>query len=71
MVTSAFHLRCGQRLFDRQGLKVLLFLVDFPARGRWAGPLRRDLTQWLPSARALDDSYRALRELIRLFVVRS
>ena len=69
--TSAFHMRRAQRLFERQGLKVLPFPVDFQARGRWAGPLWRDPTQWLPSARALDDSSRALRELIGRLVYRS
>ena len=64
LVTSAFHMCRAQRLFERQGLKVLPFPVDFQARGRWAGPLWRDPTQWLPSARALDDSSRALRELL-------
>ena len=64
LVTSAFHMRRAQRLFERQGMQVLPFPVDFQARGRWAGPLWRDPTQWLPSARALDDSSRALRELL-------
>ena len=64
-------MRRAQRLFERQGLKVLPFPVDFQARGRWAGPLWRDPTQWLPSARALDDSSRALRELIGRLVYRS
>ena len=71
LVTSAFHIRRAQRLFERQGLKVLPFPVDFQARGRWAGPLWRDHSQWLPSARALDESSRALRELIGRLVVRS
>ena len=71
LVTSAFHMRRAQRLFERQGLNVLPFPVDFQARGRWAGPLWRDPSQWLPSARALDDSSRALRELIGRLVVRS
>lgn len=71
LVTSAFHMRRAQRLFERQGLQVLPFPVDFQARGRWAGPLWRDPTQWLPSARALDDSSRALRELIGRLVYRS
>ena len=71
LVTSAFHMRRAQRLFERQGLKVLPFPVDFQARGRWAGSLWRDPTQWLPSARALDDSFRALRELIGRLVYRS
>ena len=64
LVTSAFHMRRAQRLFESQGLHVLPFPVDFQARGRWAGLLWRDPSQWLPSARALDDSSRALRELI-------
>ena len=71
LVTSAFHMRRAQRLFERQGLKVLPFPVDFQARGRWAGPLWRDPSQWLPSARALDDSSRALRELLGRLVYRT
>ena len=71
LVTSAFHMRRARRLFERQGLKVLPFPVDFQARGRWAGPLWRDPTQWLPSARALDDSSRALRELLGRLVYRT
>ena len=71
LVTSAFHMRRAQQLFERQGLQVLPFPVAFQARGRWAGPLWRDPTQWLPSARALDDSSRALRELIGRLVYRT
>ena len=64
LVTSAFHMRRAQRLFERQGMQVLPFPVDFQARGRWVGPPWRDPTLWLPSARALDNSSRALRELL-------
>ncbi|QNI57199.1 hypothetical protein SynBIOSU31_00285 [Synechococcus sp. BIOS-U3-1] len=63
-VTSAFHMRRAQRLFERQGVKVIPFPVDFQARGHWAGPIWRDPTQWLPTAAALDGSSRALRELL-------
>ena len=38
MVTNAFHIRRSQRLFERQGLQVLSFSVNFQASGRWAGP---------------------------------
>ena len=71
LVTSAFHMRRAQRLFERQGLVVQPFPVDFQARGRWAGAVWSDPTQWLPSARALDDSSRALRELLGRVVYRS
>ena len=64
LVTSAFHMRRAQRLLERQGIQVLPFPVDFQARGRWAGPLLRDPNQWLPSATALGESSRALRELL-------
>ena len=71
LVTSAFHMRRAQRLFERQGLKVLPFPVDFQARGAWAGPLWRDPTQWLPSAGAVDQSSRALRELLGRLIYRA
>ena len=71
LVTSAFHMRRSQRLFERQGLQVQPFPVDFQARGRWAGPLWHDPTQWMPSASALDQSSRALRELLGRLVYRA
>ena len=43
---------------------VQLFPVDFQARGPWAGAMCRDPTQWLPSARALNDSSRELWDLL-------
>ncbi len=70
LVTSAFHMRRAQRLFEREGLTVLPFPVDFQARGRWAGAIWRDPLMWLPSAAHLDDSSRALREWIGRLVYR-
>ncbi len=64
LVTSAFHMRRAQRLFERQGLTVVPFPVDFKASGIWAGQVWRDPTMWLPSAGALDNSSNALRELL-------
>ena len=71
LVTSAFHMRRSQRLFERQGFEVEPFPVDFQARGAWAGPLGRDPTQWFPSAAALDESSRALRELLGRLIYRA
>ncbi len=71
LVTSAFHMRRAQRLFERQGLEVEAFPVDFQARGAWAGPLWRDPTQWLPTAGALDGSSRALHELLGRLIYRT
>ena len=64
-------MRRAQRLFERQGLQVVPFPVDFQARGQWAGPIWRDPTQWLPTAGALDGSSRALRELLGRLVYRA
>ena len=71
LVTSAFHMRRAQRLFEQQGFEVEPFPVDFQARGAWAGSLWRDPTQWFPSAAALDGSSRALRELLGRFIYRA
>ena len=68
LVTSAFHMRRAQRLFEHQGMAVVPFPVDFQARGSWAGSLWSDPLQWLPTATHLDASSRALRELLgRIF----
>ena len=67
-VTSAFHMRRSQVLFECQGLHVFSFPVDSKARGAWAGPLWRDPTQWLPSGSALDNSSSVLRELSGMVV---
>ena len=70
LVTSAFHMRRAQRLFERQGFEVGPFPVDFQARGAWAGPLWHDPTQWFPSAAALHGSSGALRELLGRLIYR-
>ena len=64
LVTSAFHMARARRLFERQGLRVLPFPVDFQARGTWAGHTLLDPLQWIPSADGLHHSSRALREVI-------
>ena len=71
LVTSAFHMHRAQRLFERQGVKVVPFPVDFKARGTWAGPLWRDPLQWLPTASSLANSSAALRELLARLVYRA
>jgi uncharacterized SAM-binding protein YcdF (DUF218 family) len=62
LVTSAFHMARAQRLFERQGLRVVPFPVDFQATGSWAGQPLRDPLRYFPSAGGLDSSSRALRE---------
>jgi len=64
LVTSAFHMPRSRRLFERQGLQVLPFPVDFQATGAWAGQPLADPLRWFPSATGLDSSSRALREAL-------
>ena len=71
LVTSAFHMRRAQRLFERQGIAVVPFPVDFQARGSWAGSPWADPLQWLPTASGLNGSSRALRELLGRIVYRT
>ena len=71
LVTSAFHMRRAQRLFERQGMEVLPFPVDFKARAAWGGAIAHDPLMWMPSTRGLDDSSRALRELLGRVLYRS
>ena len=61
---SAFQIARAKRLFERQGLRVLPFPVDFQVRGTWAGNPLGDPLNWIPSVKGLDSSSRALREAI-------
>ena len=71
LVTSAFHLARAKRLFERQGLGVLPFAVDFQANGAWAGhPLGNPLS-YFPTAYGLQSSSRAIREAIGRTVYRA
>ncbi len=71
LVTSAFHMPRAQRLFERQGLTVLPFAVDFQASGVWAGHPLRDPLNYLPTAGGLLSSSRALREAIGRTIYRA
>jgi uncharacterized SAM-binding protein YcdF (DUF218 family) len=71
LVTSAFHMPRARRLFERQGLTVLPFAVDFQASGAWAGHPLRDPLNYLPTSDGLKSSSRALREAIGRTIYRA
>ena len=71
LVTSAFHMRRAQRLFERQGFEVLPFPVDFKTSGSWSGAVWRNPMQWIPRADGLADSSVVLREYLGRLVYRS
>lgn len=71
LVTSAFHMPRAFRLFQRQGLTVIPYPVDFQASGAWAGNLLADPLNFLPSATGLARSSRALNEAIGRTIYRA
>ena len=71
LVTSAFHMPRAQRLFQREGLSVLPFPVDFQASGAWAGNPWRNPLNLVPTAGGLQQTSRAIREAIGRTLYRS
>ena len=64
LVTSAFHMKRAKSLFERNGLIVKPFPVDFQARGDWSGSIFRDPLKWVPTSESLSSSSRSLREIL-------
>ena len=68
LVTSAFHMKRSKKVFEREGLMVYAFPVDFKSKGKWSGNNWKDPRKWLPNPKHLSESSEALRELIgRIF----
>ena len=64
LVTSAYHMYRAKRLFEKQGLIVIPFKVDYKAGGH----LKITLMDFLPSANNLELTETGIREVIgRLF----
>ena len=68
LVTSAFHMKRAKKLFERQGLIVHPFPVDFKTSkiSQWKSPYK-----WIPNSDSLNKSSNALRELIGRTIYRS
>ncbi len=63
LVTSAFHMRRSILLFKKAGFAVTPFPVDYRVNNSYGSTILR----FLPSAEALEQSERALRELLGWF----
>tara|TARA_Y100001968_G_C19385342_1_gene732541 strand:- start:690 stop:989 length:300 start_codon:yes stop_codon:yes gene_type:complete len=68
LVTSAFHMQRAKRQFERQGFIVHPFPVDFKTSktSNLINP-----TKWMPSARNLSRSSKALREMLGRVIYKS
>ncbi len=68
LVTSAFHMQRAKKIFERQGLLVYPFPVDFKS-SKFLG--FQSPYQWIPNSNSLNKSSNALRELIGRTIYRS
>ena len=70
LVTSAFHMNRAKRVFEREGISVLPYPVDFRSKKIFSPSLRNPL-MWIPNSSSLDKSTIAIRELIGRIIYRS
>ena len=70
LVTSAFHMNRAKRVFEREGISVLPYPVDFRSNKSFSTLLRNPL-MWIPNSSSLDRSTSAIREIIGRIIYRS
>ena len=70
LVTSAFHMNRAKRVFEREGLSVLPYPVDFRSNKSFSTSLRNPL-MWVPNSSSLNKSSIAIREIIGRIFYRS
>tara|TARA_Y200000002_G_scaffold358038_1_gene341057 strand:- start:454 stop:1026 length:573 start_codon:yes stop_codon:yes gene_type:complete len=63
LVTSAFHMKRAKKVFEREGMNVSPYPVDFKSNGNFNSSLLNPL-KWIPSSSSLDSSSLAIREII-------
>ncbi len=63
LVTSAFHMKRAKKVFEREGIKVIPFPVDFKSEKNFSSILKNPI-KWMPSASHLKQSSMAIREII-------
>ena len=70
LVTSAFHMNRAKRVFEREGISVFPYPVDFKSNKSFFTSLRNPLT-WIPNTSYLNNSTRAIREIIGRIIYRA
>ena len=69
LVTSAFHMKRAKKLFEREGINVIPYPVDFKSSKNFVSKLINPI-QWMPSANNLSASSMAVREIIGRIIYR-
>ena len=70
LVTSAFHMKRAKKVFEREGIVVLPYPVDFRSSKSLFSSLRNPL-KWVPSSASLSRNSSAIREIIGRIIYRA
>ena len=70
LVTSAFHMKRAKKVFEREGIVVLPYPVDFKSSKSLSSSLRNPL-KWVPSSASLNRNSSAIREIIGRIIYKS
>jgi len=63
LITSAFHMKRAKKVFEKEGIKVFPYPVDFKSEKSFSRVLKNP-TKWMLSADYLQESSMAIREII-------
>ena len=67
LVKSAFHMKRAKKVFERKGIFVQPYLVDFKSNRSYKSLCKNPLN-FMPDARNLSQSYVKIREIIRRII---
>ena len=63
LVTSAFHMKRAKKVFEKEGIIVIPYPVDFKSEKRFSTIVKNPI-KWMPSSSHLKESSIAIREII-------
>ena len=70
LVTSAYHMKRAKKVFEREGISVVPYPVDFKRNKSFLSTLRNPL-RWVPSSYYLNESSQSIREIIGRTIYRA
>jgi len=70
LVTSAYHMKRAKKVFEREGINVQPYPVDFKTTDKYNLLLKNPL-KWVPSAESFSESSSAIREIIGRIIYRA
>ncbi len=70
LVTSAFHMRRAKKIFEREGIIIQPYPVDFKTSNNFLSNLD-NIISWIPNSNNLKESSRAIREIIGIIIYRA